>query len=64
MAGDRIPPPALGGGKEMTRQEAAEYSASLLEALRSIAQGAKLSFLAYLIGMALEEAEAEKARRD
>jgi hypothetical protein len=36
----------------------------LLEGLRELAQDAQLSFLAYLIGIALEEAQAEKARRD
>jgi hypothetical protein len=35
----------------------------LLEALRLVAHGAQMSFLAYLIGVALEEAKNEKARR-
>jgi hypothetical protein len=48
----------------MTRQEAAEYIASLLEGLRLVAHGAQLSFLAYLINVALEEAKSEKANRD
>jgi len=45
------------GGGDFTRQEAANYIASLLESLRPIAEQAKLSFLAYLIAIALEEAK-------
>ena len=67
MAGDHAPPPGVGcgpsgGNGDFTRQEAAEYIASLLDGLRSTAQDAQLSFLAYLISMALEEAQAEKER--
>ncbi len=49
---------------EPTRQEAAEYIASMLDSLKLLAQDAQLTFLAYLIGMALEEAQDEKSRRD
>ena len=45
------------GGGDFTRQEDANYIASLLESLRPIAEQAKLSFLAYLIAIALEEAK-------
>ena len=53
-----------GPDAEATRQEVAEYIASMLEGLKALAQGAQLTFLAYLIGMALEEAQDEKSRRD
>ncbi|MEG6509749.1 hypothetical protein V6C03_12310 [Methyloligella sp. 2.7D] len=46
------------------KTDAAEYIASLLEGLRHVADGAELSFLAYLIGVALEEARSEQARGD
>jgi hypothetical protein len=46
----------------LPKDEAVEYIASLLEGLRSVATGANLSFLAYLIGLACEEAQAEKSR--
>jgi hypothetical protein len=49
---------------ELTRQETAEYIASMLDSLKLLAQDAQLTFLAYLIGMALEEAQDEKSRRD
>ena len=69
MADSRVRPPAGGGhspgeGPELTRQEAAEYIASLLEGLKLVAHNAQLSFLAYLITIALEEAQAEKSNRD
>jgi hypothetical protein len=66
MASNNAPPPLGVGlpGGDFSRQEAAEYIASLLESLRPIAQDAKLSFLAYLISVALEEAKAERARAD
>lgn len=61
MAANHAPPSTLGGGPsgggDFTRQEAADYIASLLESLRPIAEQAKLSFLAYLIAIALEEAK-------
>jgi hypothetical protein len=47
----------------MSRLEAAEYIASLLEGLRGAASGAQLPFLAYLISVALEEANLEKSNR-
>ena len=51
-------------GPELTRQEAAEYIASLLEGLRLVAHSAQMPFLAYLITVALEEANSEKTNRD
>jgi hypothetical protein len=65
MAGTRARPPAGsassgGNGPELTRQEAAEYIASLLEGLRSVASTGQMPFLAYLINVALEEANNEK----
>ncbi len=68
MVGSGAQPPAGGASlKEVTepsRQEAVEYIASLLEDLRLMAQQAQIPFLAYLIGVALEEANDEKPRRD
>ena len=60
--------PPLGGssgaGSNMTRREAADYIAGLLDWLKSIAHDAGLSFVAYLLAMAMEEAQAEKSRED
>jgi hypothetical protein len=66
MAGSSARPPAgglgpSGEGQEFTRQEAAEYISSLLEGLRVVAHGAQMPFLAYLLNVALEEANNEKA---
>jgi hypothetical protein len=47
----------------MSRLEAAEYIASLLASLKAVASGAQLPFLAYLISVALEEANLEKSDR-
>jgi hypothetical protein len=47
----------------MSRLEAAEYIASLLESLKTVASSAQLPFLAYLISVALEEANSEKSNR-
>ncbi len=62
------PPPGAksssGDGRKLSRKEAADYIASLLEGLRVVAHNAQLQFLAYLIGMALEEAKNEKAVPD
>ena len=67
MAGSGAPPPvnfgSFGEGSEPSRQEAAEYIASLLEGLRRVAHESQLPFLAYLISVALEEANSEKSRR-
>lgn len=68
MAGTGARPPAgsvgpLSDGQELTRQEAAEYISSLLEGLRLVAHSAQMPFLAYLINVALEEANSEKANR-
>jgi hypothetical protein len=68
MAGSSAGPPvdigSSGDGSEPSRQETAEYIASLLDGLRRVANEARLPFLAYLISVALEEANTEKARRD
>jgi hypothetical protein len=36
----------------------------MLDGLRALAQGAQLTFLAYLIGIAVEETQEEKSRGD
>jgi hypothetical protein len=68
MAGSSARPPvdfgSAGEGSEPPRREAAEYIASLLEGLRRVAHESELPFLAYLISVALEEANDQKARRD
>lgn len=51
-------------GPEPSRQEAAEYIAAMLEGLRQVASTARMPFLAYLINIALEEANLERAERD
>ena len=66
MAGTRAQPPAGGAspsnhGPELTPKETAEYIASLLEGLKLVAQSAQMPFLAYLITVALEEANNEKS---
>lgn len=48
----------------LNRREAAEYIAGLLDGLRAVADTANLTFLTYLLAMALEEAQAEKTRED
>jgi hypothetical protein len=68
MAGTRARPPggsasSGGNGPELTRQEAAEYIASLLEGLSSVASSGQMPFLGYLINVALEEANNEKINR-
>ena len=47
----------------MTRREAVDYTAGLLDGLKSIAHEAGLSF-AYLLAMAIEEAQAEKCHEE
>ena len=49
---------------DMTRREAADYIAGMLDGLYSIADGANLQFVAYLLAMAKEEAQAEVSRED
>jgi hypothetical protein len=66
MAGFRAGSPSGGtgpslDGQELTRKEAADYIASLLEGLRLVAHNSQLQFLAYLINIALEEANNEKS---
>ena len=51
-------------GSEMTRREAADYIATLVDELKSIAQTAGLPLIAYLLAMAKEEAQVERARDD
>ena len=51
-------------GSEMTRREAAEYIATLVDELKSIAQAAGLPLIAYLLAMAKEEAQVERAHDD
>ncbi len=50
-------------GMEPSRLETAQYIASMLEGLQSLAKSAQLRFLAYLIDVAREEARAKKVRR-
>ncbi len=68
MSGPRSRPPgaasSFNADKELSRKEAAEYIASLLEGLRVVAHNAQLQFLAYLINVALEEANNEKTIPD
>lgn len=47
-----------------SRQEAAEYISAMLVGLRLLAHQTRLPFLAYLLGIAVEEANAEKSKRD
>ena len=54
---------SAGNGPELTRPEAAEYIASMLEGLKSVASSGQMPFLAYLITVALEEANNEKTNR-
>jgi hypothetical protein len=69
MAGTRAQFPAGGSNPmnerpELTHREAAEYISSMLEGLRLVAQNARMPFLAYLINVALQEADNEKSSRD
>jgi len=48
----------------MTRREAADYIATLVEELKSIAQAAGLPLIAYPLAMAKEEAQLERARKE
>ena len=68
MTGPRSRPPggasSLSDREQLSRKEAAEYIASMLDGLRHVAHNAQLQFLAYLINVALEEANNEKAIRD
>jgi hypothetical protein len=51
-----------GPANGLGRRDAAEYIASLLAGLKKVAANADLSFLAYLIEAALEEAQSERTR--
>jgi hypothetical protein len=46
----------------MSRREAADYIAGMLDGLHEIAHRAELPFIAYLLAMALEEAQAERTQ--
>jgi hypothetical protein len=48
----------------MTRREAADYIATLVEELKSIAQAAGLPLIAYLLAMAKEEAQLKRSRKE
>jgi hypothetical protein len=48
----------------MTHREAADYIAAMLEGLQQVATAAEMTFLAYLIDMALEEAKVQRTARD
>jgi hypothetical protein len=61
-APDRKTAPPQGGG--LTRHEAAAYIADMLGVLKSIANGAGLTFVAYLLAMAKEEAQTAKSRKE
>jgi hypothetical protein len=58
------PNPPKGGGGDLTPREAAAYIADLLDELKSIADGAGLTFVAYLLAMAEEEAQTVKSREE
>ncbi|ODR98688.1 hypothetical protein AUC68_09880 [Methyloceanibacter methanicus] len=49
---------------DATREEVADYIASMLTSLRLLAHRKDMALLAYLIGVALEEANAQKAGQD
>ena len=51
-------------GSDMTRREAADYIATLVEELKSIVQAAGLPLIAYLLAMAKEEAQLERSRKE
>jgi hypothetical protein len=51
-------------GSDLTRREAADYIATLVDELKSIAQAAGLPMIAYLLAMAKEEAQVERTRED
>ena len=51
-------------GSDMTRREAADYIATMVDELKSIAQAAGFPLIAYLLAMAKEEAQVERARED
>jgi hypothetical protein len=62
-APDRTTAPK-GGGTDLTPHEAAAYIADMLGELKSIANGAGLTFVAYLLAMAKEEAQIVKSREE
>ena len=48
----------------MTRREAADYIATLVEELKSMAPAAGFPLIAYLLAMAKEEAQLERSRKE
>lgn len=50
--------------QDATREEVADYIASMLTSLRLLAHRKDMALLSYLIGVALEEANAHKAGQD
>ena len=66
MVGSGAQPPVSAGTVRKdtggSRRETAEYIAAMLEGLRLSAHQANLPFLAYLISVALEEANNEKRK--
>lgn len=65
MAGSQVPAGAepIDGPPGRSPKEAAEYIAALLEGLRKVALQSQLPFLAYLLTVALEEANIEKGKQ-
>jgi len=54
----------IDGQPDLSAREAAEYIAFMLEGLRLVAFQAEMPFLAYLLCVALEEANSEKTKQD
>jgi hypothetical protein len=50
-----VAPPQTVAGQQLGPREAAEYIAQMLEGLRDLARREELSFVTYLLGLALEE---------
>jgi hypothetical protein len=61
MTRTRTQPPTPPDNPELSPREAAEYIASMLEGLHLVAKSAEMLFLAYLIDVAREEANNQKA---
>jgi len=56
--------PGVASRQDATREEVADYIASMLKSMRLLAHQKNMSLLSYLIGVALEEANAQKAGQD
>jgi len=68
-SGDGMPPRLetsrdCSKAEAVTRHEAADYIASLLEGLKVLAKSAGLPFVAYLLAVTIEAAQAEKSQDD